>query len=298
MRAMTAINARMLRTVLLATAMGSAVAVAVPLPYSDGFDYAANERLGGTTSGVNWNVGNSLGSGAATISPDAALFYPGLPSLGGHGVLSSGIPGSNRDRGLVIAPDDNSLLNWADVGSLYISYLLRIDAGPTGNPRLLSAYRDSTGTGGGFTPSGGIFVGTDLRLGIAKQANTDLAWTSDPLTTGNTYLVVWRYRFVDGANNDELSLWVNPPASAFGAPESAVPAPTVSTTTGPDDTGIHSFHFTLRTSGAYNGGGTYALDELRIGTTWASVVVPEPAPGTLMGLGLLALWQLRRIRQG
>ena len=271
---------------------------AVPLPYADGFDYSDGERLGGTTSGVNWTAGNSTGTGSALVTNTAALNYPGLPPLDGLGVLSSGIPTSNRDRGLVIAPDANSLTNWADLGTLYVSYLLKVNSGPSGNPRLLSAYRDSTGGGGGFTPSGGLFVGTDLKLGIAKQANTDIAWTADPLTAGQVYLLVWRYTHQPGTNDDELALWVNPPASSFGAPESSVPTPTVATTTGPDDTGINSFHFTLRTSGAYNGGGEYAIDELRIGTTWASVVVPEPATPVLIALGLLALWQFRRFRQG
>ncbi|MEJ5238671.1 PEP-CTERM sorting domain-containing protein [Limisphaera sp. VF-2] len=275
-------------------------AYAVPLPYADGFNYAEGERLGGTTSGVNWTAGNSTGTGSATIASGASLTYPGLPSLGGLGVLSTGVPSSNRDRGVVIAPDINSLANWSDLGALYVSYLLRVDEGPTGNPRLLSAYRDSTGGGGGFTPSGGLFVGTDLKLGVAKVANNDIAWTADPLTSGQVYLVVWRYRYVDGADNDELALWVNPPAGSFGAAESSVPAPTVVTTTGADDVGINSFHFTVRSTGQaqYNGGGTYALDELRVGTTWASVVVPEPSAAALLGLGGLALWRLRRFRQG
>ncbi|MCS7089857.1 MAG: hypothetical protein RMN51_00895 [Verrucomicrobiota bacterium] len=271
---------------------------AVPLPYADGFDYALGERLGGTTSSNNWSAGNSTGTGSPIITNSAALTYPGLPSLGGHGVLSSGIPTSNRDRGVVVAPDVNSLLYFSNVTSLYISYLLRVDSGPTGNPRLLSAYRDSTGGAGGFTPSGGIFVGTNLLLGIAKQSNTDIAWTQDPLSPGSTNLIVWRYTYVDGATNDELALWVNPPASSFGASESLVPPPTVTTTIGPDDVGINSVHFTLRTAGSFNGGGDYALDELRIGTTWASVVVPEPRVAALIGLGLLALWYLRRTRRG
>lgn len=286
----------------LAAALLACVQVvrAVPLPYADGFDYPEGERLGGTASGVNWTAGNSTGTGSATISSGASLTYAGLPSLGGLGVLSTGIPSSNRDRGIAIATDLASLANWSDLGSLYVSYLLRIDEGPTGNPRLLSAYRDSTGGGGGFTPSGGLFVGTDLKLGVAKVANNDIAWTPDSLTSGQVYLVVWRYRYVDGADNDELALWVNPPAGSFGAPESSVPAPTVVTTTGTDDVGINSFHFTVRSTGQpqYNGGGTYALDELRVGTTWASVVVPEPSAAALLGLGLLGLWQLRRFRQG
>jgi hypothetical protein len=288
-----------LMAMAIGLALGTRTASGVPLPFSDGFDYPEGERLGTSGSSGNiWTVGNSTSTGSATVDSSAALTFAGLPSLGGKGLLSQGIPTSNRDRGVVIAPDANSLANWADLGSLYVSYLLRVDAGPEGNPRLLSAYRDSTGGGGGFTPSGGVFVGTDLKLGIAKVANNDIAWTADPLTIGQTYLLVWRYKYVDGANNDELALWVNPPASSFGADESNVPAPTIATTLGSDDTGINSFQFTVRTGGAYNGGGTYALDDVRIGTSWASVVVPEPATAALIGLGFLALWQGRRIRQG
>lgn len=289
----------LIATAGLALAAASPTVRGVPLPFADGFNYPEGERLGTTgSSGDTWSVGNSTGSGSATISSSAALTYPGLPSLGGLGVLSSGVPSSNRDRGVLIAPDTSSLANWTDLGSLYVSYLLRVDNGPSGTPRLLSAYRDSTGTGGGFTPSGGIFVGTDLKLGIAKQADSDIAWTSDPLNPAETYLLVWRYKYVDGSGNDELALWVNPPATSFGASEDAVPTPTVVTTTGPDDTGIFAFHFTVRSSTQYNGGGDYALDDLRIGTTWASVVVPEPTTAVLIGFGFLALWQGRRIRQG
>ena len=291
----------LLATAGLALAAASPTVRGVPLPFADGFDYPEGERLGTTgSSGDTWSVGNSTGTGSATISSSAALTYPGLPSLGGLGVLSSGVPGSNRDRGVLIGADTNNLANWADLGSLYVSYLLRVDNGPSGTPRLLSAYRDSISTGGGFTPSGGLFVGTDLKVGIAKQANTDIAWSADPINTGETYLLVWRYKYVDGTDNDELALWINPPAGSFGASEDAVPAPTVVTTTGPDDTGIFAFHFTLRSTGQsqYNGGGDYALDDLRIGNTWASVVVPEPTAAVLIGFGFLALWQGRRIRQG
>lgn len=289
-------SARLVAALALVLFGGVASTRAVSLPYEDGFDYAEAERLGGTTSGVNWTVGNSTGTGSPTISSAAALSYPGLMPLGGKGVSSVGAPGSNRDRGVLISPDASVLTNWSDLGTLYVSYLLQVNSGPSGNPRLLSAYRDSTGTGGGFTPSGGLFVGTDLTLGIAKQGNSDIASTSDPLSISNVYLVVLRYQYQPGDANDEFALWVNPPSSSFGAPESSVPTPTLLTTTGADDTGLNSFHFTLRTTGVYNGGGDYFLDEFRIGTTWASVTPPIPEPSALavLGLGVVGLFFFRK----
>jgi len=268
----------------------------VVFPFADGFNYPEGENLGtANSSGVIWNVGNSPGGGSPVITNSAALTYPMLQPLGGRGVLSSGVPASNRDRGVSIGNPAGALVNWSDLGVLYVSYLLRVDAGPSGNPRLISAYRDSSGTSGGFTPSGGLWINPSLQVGIGKQSSAT-NWTTDALSVNATNLIVLKYQYVEGSDNDIMSLWINPPASSFGGTE---PTPTLSTSSGSDDTGISIICLTLRTSASLNGGGTYAIDEFRLGKTWADVtpVIPEPAAVALSMLGGFGLLLLRLRRK-
>ena len=48
---------------------------------------------------------------------------------------------------------------------------------------------------------------TDFKLGLTFNSNTISDFSGD-LTLGETYLVVLKYTFVDGADNDEVSLFV------------------------------------------------------------------------------------------
>ena len=85
--------------------------------------------------------------------------------------------------------------------------------------------------------------------------------------------------------NDVASLWINPAAGTFGA----LSAPGASISNGPggnDPPGANNTiqSVFLRQSGSANGqnvADVIVADELRVGTTWASVTPAIPEPGTL-----------------
>lgn len=270
----------------------SANVPAATLPYYDALDtYTQNERLGGTTSGVNWTVGNSTGTGSAEIRSEAALTYsalspPGDPS--GKGIFSTGLPASGRDRGVSFTIETLDANN----PTIFSSFLMNVQAAPSGNDRLLAGFRSDNG-GGGFTPRIGLFLKPTLELALSKNSLTAAAGTTSALNLNTTYLVVMGYQWVSGTDDDVVSVWVNP--TPLGG---AAPAPNLSVSTGIDavaNANFGGFHFTLRSVAAQNGGGTYYFDEPRIGKTYADVTpVPEPSSLLLMGITAMATRSRRR----
>ena len=103
----------------------------------------------------------------------------------------------------------------ATSGSVYASFLLKANANTEGyifhfgeygsisSPdysKLSSAFRART-----FVTPG--TNATDFKMGLTFNSNTISDFSGD-LTLGETYLVVLKYTFVDGADNDEVSLFV------------------------------------------------------------------------------------------
>ncbi len=256
----------------------------VNLPLYEPFpsDYGEGTRLGAGNSATIWSVGNSTGTGSPYFT-NIDLTYPGLNDEGGMSVFFTGIPTSNRDRGVYFGTEG---IAFSNVATFYFSYLLRVDTPPSDNPRMISAYRDSSGTSGGFTPSGLVLLNPNLTVSIGKVPDT-YATTSAQLELGQTYLIVGRYVYVPGDANDAFDLWVNPqdvsPINGFsGMTES----PTLSISTGADDSAMYIWALTCRMSGTYNGGGTILIDDVRL---W----IPET--NTLM-FGLLAVGAIGMLR--
>jgi hypothetical protein len=140
---------------------------------------------------------------------------------------------------------------------------------------------------------------TKYNLTIARArdltVNFPAAGWSGPLAEGSTVFIVGSYEIVDGANNDIARIWVNPSPSTFADPlfSPVTTPPTITdatTANGSDPASLQSF--LLRQSAAP----WVTVDEIRVGTDWASVtpIVPEPASMALAVVGLGMLVQLRR----
>ena len=103
----------------------------------------------------------------------------------------------------------------AKSGSVYASFLLKADTNVAGYFFHLGEYAtpatpDYTKISTAFRARTSIAAGTtakDFKIGLTFNSNTVSNFTGD-LTLGATYLVVVKYTFIDGALNDEVSLFV------------------------------------------------------------------------------------------
>ncbi|MDF3130238.1 hypothetical protein P0Y35_13605 [Kiritimatiellaeota bacterium B1221] len=197
--------------------------------------------------------------------------------------------------------DDNSdyTLSFAATGSstgatLYYSFLFKVDdlTGLTPDSSNRSVF--SLGTGG---KSGGTFsiavdedkasaynVGLDgSNKGIATAVRDTVEYT-----TADTLFVVVEY-IPRGAHAGDARMWVNPDSASFGGA-----APLTATLT--DAGGYLTDATALYLDTQYNHPAVWSVDEVRVGTSYASVT-PIPEPGTLafVFMGSLAVMiSLRR----
>lgn len=114
------------------------------------------------------------------------------------------------------APYDRTLIS---SGTVYVSALVNIENAGDGNP-FLRFVRSKTGDGTVNDKDYGFNVGFltttksdnegKFKFGIGKVRPKNAVNTDEEFDLNKTYLVVMGYTFVEGDNNDIISLWVNP----------------------------------------------------------------------------------------
>jgi hypothetical protein len=285
-------------------ASGASAALLVYEP----FDYPAGERVLGQTNpstGNDWLLAAAAGaSGDTTAINTASGNLSPPPALGdavGNSATITGVgnlSGAANRLGLGTSFDANS------GDTVYYSLLLRIDDVSNSNTGVGGFFigLNNLGNTASTTNPGSVAARLQVRqdpgdptkynLGIVRQraptaAEPITSW-SGPMTPGETLFVVGSSELVAGTQNDIARLWINPDPSTFGA-ASPPPATLTDDTTG-IGTDIGVLSVLLRQSPAP----FLTLDELRVGTTWAAVTVPEPATIALFVLGAIALLARRR----
>lgn len=107
-------------------------------------------------------------------------------------------------------------------------------------------------------------VGNQIQLGLSKAGGTATNYATTNISAGETIFVVVRQHIIPGVTNDIYDLWINPPASSFGADEGSVPPSSATVSEGAEDqSGTGPGRFVVRS------GANTEFDELRIATTWA-----------------------------
>ena len=228
-----------------------------------GTSYPA-KRLSNGTSGTLWSIGGAAGGGSVVIVGGTDLSYPGLFQTPGTVGLFIRTNNTTATRSRAILFPTNSS------GSVYASALINVQQAAEAASQYgrLFVKLDAASSGNGSTSMGGVWLTSSNTLAISKSSNA--AWaldTTTPLSAG-THLVVLRYTFNAGVDDDEVALWIDPAFGSFNVPEVNVPTPTLSVVTGTDAPSLSSFYI-------YHIGtevvASMFLDEIRLANVWASV---------------------------
>jgi hypothetical protein len=266
------------------------------------FDYSAPQRVLGRTNpstGNNWLLAAASGAGGDTTAINVAsgnLTPP--PELGSAIGNSATVNGVGNLSGAANRLAFTTGYGTNSGATVYYSLLLRIDDVTNSNNQLGGFFigLNDTGNTATTTNPGSVAARLQIRqdpgdttkynLGIVRQrtpaaSGADVSWSS-AMTPGQTLFVVASSELVAGTQNDISRLWINPASSTFGDP--SPPAATLVDNSTGVGTDIGAASIILRQSPAP----FLTLDELRVGTTWADVTVPEPTTVGLLVLGMIA----------
>lgn len=174
-------------------------------------------------------------------------------------------------------------------GTVYYSALVNVSELPSGS--RTAAFMALTGANSldatkfGDAEAGsegaGLFAqasGEGFKLGVSRNVanlgnvKTSVAWADKECAIGTTYLVVVKYEIIDGADNDRISLWVNP-AKGDAEPAASVVAEEECSESLADVRGIE-----LRQGSSSVAKTPVAvIDEVRVASTWNEIFAPAKA---------------------
>lgn len=229
----------------------------------EGFAYTAGEDLAGQNGGLGWSgPWGTPGGWPVTIGA------PGLNTTDGSAVTAPRTDTTN-DPIAFYGRDLATALGTTD-STVYFAFELRPDEGYGfyGGLNLVGA-------------TGGVYAGlsgNQTTYGLEGPGEGDLTLTSVPATVDEIVFLVVRIGFQSGA--DTIDLFVNPGA-LLSTPDA-----------------MTSYDLGILDNIYLNNAGGYTTDEIRIGTTYADVMVPEPSSLSLAALGLtLVAFSARHLRR-
>jgi len=253
----------------------------------EGYDYAAGSLTSSNNGGSGWDGAYYFAGSAG--EPTVSTVIAGSLDNDAYNLSSEGNYISVAGNGLYTRTLDNSINISSGTTTMYFSYLMEATSTTTtgNNFNYLSMNVDGgqagllTGLryfGAGGTP--------DLRLTSAVGGGG--VSYGDALAFNTTYFIVGRLNY-DGTNLTILS-------SAFDTSAPASTEPLIWDTEASrlaSEYGVGAVIDQLRVRAGSDGG--LLFDELRMGTTYESVAVPEPSQsGLLFGLvGALVLFSRR-----
>jgi len=228
------------------------------------FNYSTGAFLNGTASTGTGFTGNWTLSGSATII--GGLTYPSLPTTDNAFQQS---PAGQRDSVSLSTPLSS--------GTVYISFLYNQAGNNGGNVNGL--YLSGSGTNSLYVGLTSPWSGTAGELGLGTIATSSagatglssvLAQMPGPTQLMNynqTNLIVLCIVFNTSGTNDTVSLWLNPTADVT-APAGNINAPNPDLVYSSYDVGtISGIGFNFQ-----GGGAVEEYDEIRVGTSYGSVV--------------------------
>ncbi|MFN3969027.1 lamin tail domain-containing protein [Flavobacterium sp.] len=230
--------------------------------YED-FNYTSPLNIGGSTSSTggpvnNWFTHSNSQVGVIAVT-SGSLSYTGLQASTGDKVR---LPASNS----TVPRDVNRATSGTGATIAYYSVLINVaDATQLSatTPDYFMCFGATSGTSvtslGARLGIKSVNSGAQYRLSISNTTTTFTEFAQD-LVFGTTYLIVVKYD--RGTNPTVASLWVNP--SSLGGAE---PSGAISNTSGTSTFAAFA-SICLRNSSSTP---KADIDEIRVGTTWASV---------------------------
>ncbi|QYY36951.1 hypothetical protein [Ruficoccus sp. ZRK36] len=187
-------------------------------PYASGVTYAADDfesyslgSIDGYNDGTGWNGAWSAAAGQSVVDVSGnQLTY----TVNGGNTLSGG----NQSLQLSGTSEYAAYRSLADTqaGTIYISYLMRVDGTTIENNDFASMWLNEPGTQGGmstgFKANNGDGGGTEDFFIRPYLDGTNAGYAGD-VNLGETYLVVAKFDKSAGSSvYDTFSLWINPDA--------------------------------------------------------------------------------------
>lgn len=242
---------------------------------TENFDYATGNLYGqGKTidpTGLGW-----IKYGANSADPiqvvDEVLTYTGYQDAATGKAVALKKTKLGEDLQIAFATAENAFLS----GTIYAAMLVKVtDAtgadtyfmGFTG--KNYSGWQDGVSA----TEYGRAFVmkgsdNTKFKFGVSKN-NATPSEATEELNVGETYLMVIKYEFVNGATNDIVTLWVNPATDATTEPQATISALVsqgdASTTNGLQGLELRQGTTASKTMAAMT------IDAVRVATAWADL---------------------------
>ncbi len=224
------------------------------LVFDENFDYPAGDNL--TDHG--WIAHSGGGTNPITVS-SGGLTYSGYPSSGiGNAAL---LDNTGEDVSRNFSEQSS--------GAVYASFLVNVHAAPfNGYDKVYFFHLGETDMGYYFKAR--IFVkeeeGTDnIAFGLSKKSSTADEYTDFVYLKDVTYLIVEKYEFFGGDDDDEVSLFVfeSPtlPSSEPGTP-----------TLGPLTDLYDAANLGTVALRQYSSNQNMLVDGIRIATTWEDIV--------------------------
>ena len=215
----------------------------------ENFDYPDGTDL----STVGWSIHSGTDNPIDVVVPGLSFYGYPLSNIGGAARLDANYVDVNKTftpqtEGTVYVAFMAAVMNFAD------GYFLHLGVNPFSTSNFFGKVWMS-------------YSGVDWYFGLSKTASGSPALASIPIQLGSTYLFVLKYEIVDGASNDNVSLYII---------EGEVPAtePSTPTIVASDQTANDNSPGAIALR-QFNASQNIRIDGIRIGKSWAEAVTDE-----------------------
>lgn len=248
----------------LVTGILGALSARADLLAFDSFEDYATGNIHGQTGGTGWSGAwavqaiGSGGTGTAAVSATEITYNHGGVILGGGKSLQLTTASNGTRRNVLPAVNTGG-------GDYYVSFLFRYAGTVFAGWQALDGSPDVNNDSIGL-------VNTNGSVGARVDNNTGSS-AAGLVPANTTCLMVMRFTGWTGTNYSTVSLWVNP--AAGGQPAGAASATYTDTT--PADGGGSAGFLGVYVRTIIDSGESVVIDDLRVGTDWASVTSLQPA---------------------